>query len=548
MINHIVIAGTGFGGWYTALSLLNNLDNVKITLIGSSKIPKLRVGESLAFDSPYNLKRLLKFDDDRIFMRATGSIYKYGTTYHNISDDNLITHQAKIHNLKVSSLVKFFGGFDYPDFHEYWNHQEGDFGVQQAWIWDYQQNPKSWEDYNNELGENTHFVSNPIVPYNRNNDYVLRPTDGFSYHMDADKTAELIAKIAQEKYSNRITVIDDIIVGVDTDAQGSVTALKLQNSSTVRGDIYCDLTGTKQVLVKAVNNQSWRSVNNYSCNSALVFPTLYTDPTKQIVGATTFTGDNYGWLFRINLYHRAGNGFVFRNDMLTKEQAFEKLQNIYGDDINPMYISWDPGYLEQPWMGNVVAMGISSNFISPFDANVISTHSRGIENLIKIIQESTDVTNVNLEQQYNQLQKPIHDEIDYRLKLLFGFSKRSGPYWDLVRDMAEKENLAELLENIICNKLKHLNGRITWNWSQQYSRTVASCKVDISKYNLPKPSDRDFEMCQAYWKYMSARNKYIRESIWPNYYEWIRTNRFDGLTSEEILEELNPDLINATKY
>lgn len=61
MIKHIVIAGSGFSGWYTALSLLNNVPGIKITIIGSSKIPKLNVGKAMAFDGSYNLKKLYKW-------------------------------------------------------------------------------------------------------------------------------------------------------------------------------------------------------------------------------------------------------------------------------------------------------------------------------------------------------------------------------------------------------------------------------------------------------------------------------------------------------
>ena len=46
MVRKIVIAGGGSSGWMTASHLSNNLKDVHITLIESSDIPTIGVGES----------------------------------------------------------------------------------------------------------------------------------------------------------------------------------------------------------------------------------------------------------------------------------------------------------------------------------------------------------------------------------------------------------------------------------------------------------------------------------------------------------------------
>ena len=125
MIKNVVIAGAGFSGWYTALSLLQNVPGIHITIVGSSKIPKLQVGEAMAFDGPYNLKNLLGFKDDRAFMRTTGAIYKYGVKLDEFNGDSEVTYHGKIHNLKISSLEKFYYAFDYPDYYETWSARPG---------------------------------------------------------------------------------------------------------------------------------------------------------------------------------------------------------------------------------------------------------------------------------------------------------------------------------------------------------------------------------------------------------------------------------------
>ena len=112
-IKNIVIAGNGWGGWYTALSFMHNFKNVSVTVIGSSKIPGLPVGESLAWNAPYSFNQLLglSFDDQREFMKKTGAIYKYGVTYDSLLADDQITYSGKTHDLKISALKKFYGNF-----------------------------------------------------------------------------------------------------------------------------------------------------------------------------------------------------------------------------------------------------------------------------------------------------------------------------------------------------------------------------------------------------------------------------------------------------
>lgn len=533
MTKHIIVAGSGFGGWYTALSLLNNLPDIKVTLIGSSKIPKLSVGESLAFDAPYNLKRLLQFENDRQFMFATGAIYKYAVEYQNINADDTSSFHGRTHNLKIGSLAKFYTGFDYPDYHEPYNIQPGDNGVVDSWLWDYQTNKKNINDYTQEIGDAFFFGTGPYAPYDRENRLVLRNEEGYAYHMDAEKTSDLLRSIALKKHSSRIQEIDAVIQDVQLNEQALVTGLLLDNGSTVQGDLYCDLTGFRRLLISKMPNTEWVDRSKYFPDSAMVTPTYYTNPKKEMIGCTQFFGEDYGWRFRIKLYHRIGNGYLFKSDLVNTSTIENQMHKYLGDNLKLTLLKWNPGYYNKPWSGNVVALGLAGGLIDAFDGNNVSTHSRALENIITVV--SNGLTAHESQEQFNKLQYPVLHELDIRLKLIFAFSKKSGPFWDLKREQCKEEALFDVLASIIARKTDDLDKRLTWNWQQQYARIIAMTGVDISTVNLKKPSAADFEMVQAFWKYNRARNQYIKNLNWPNYYEWIKDNRFNGITSEEFL-------------
>ena len=138
-IKNITVVGGGFAGWYAATSLLLNLPDVNVTLVETSAVPRMGVGESLGFDAPYNFKRLMGLDDDRVIMRSTGSIYKYGLHYIDIYKDQQKFYFGKFANPKVSALQKFYSKFDYPDYYESWSRKEDDTGILNVWLWTHQQ-------------------------------------------------------------------------------------------------------------------------------------------------------------------------------------------------------------------------------------------------------------------------------------------------------------------------------------------------------------------------------------------------------------------------
>ena len=72
--------------------------------------------------------------------------------------------------------------------------------------------------------------------------------------------------------------------------------------------------------------------------------------------------------------------------MLSHEQALQDFVGWTNDlepfnDIAPRRISWTPEYLENPWSGNVVAVGLSSGWVDPLEANGLYVTVYGIQTL-----------------------------------------------------------------------------------------------------------------------------------------------------------------------
>lgn len=537
LFKKLVIVGGGFGGWYTAAAFRHNFPNMQIVVIDSDEHPRLGVGETLGWSAPYDLKRHLGLNDDRLFMFRTGAIYKYGVTLTDFFEDNSVYSYGKFFNLKISSLAKFYNAFDYPDFLEPWSKQPGDQGIQQAWMSLNQNNNKNFRDYINELNEAEHFVKGPYAPYNANNSCVMRSNDGYSYHVDAEQTVSLLKELSLT--SELCQHITSPVVNVALDAQGNISKIYLKNETEVSGDLYIDASGFARALMKFSVNNTWKHAGSEYCNSAWVCPSRHVNIETTLTGGTEIHGEDHGWRFKVNLYHRAGNGYVFNTNQTDPDIPLMKLIGLTQGTrfVEPRQLKWEPGHYAVGWQGNVIPLGVSGHFIDPYDAPTFDVHSRALEDLVAALQ-LTDVDAAR--KQYNRARDLVIEERELRLVFNFGLTARSGAWWDSRRDMLTKNNYNEKFVDIINESRSDIDSRLQHFWLQMYYRMLMSGNLDRKKFKFPRIDSHDAEMANSFFNYNRARNRYISQSEWPNYYQWLKENRFNNLTSQEVLANLHP--------
>ena len=101
---HICIIGTGASGWI-ACTMLKKLEFIKkITIIGSSKIPSIGVGESTTLNF---VSQVLDKVELKIFVHESDAAVKYGVYYKNWSKRDFI-HYFKSQNdfLRTNNVEK----------------------------------------------------------------------------------------------------------------------------------------------------------------------------------------------------------------------------------------------------------------------------------------------------------------------------------------------------------------------------------------------------------------------------------------------------------
>ena len=517
----VVIVGGGFAGWYTAAFLSHKFKQFDITVIDSDKHSRLGVGETFGWSAPYDQKRLLGLSDDRMLMWETGAIYKYGIQPINFYKDNTLYAYGKFYNLKIKALTRFFGTFEYPEYAENWNKSD-DVGLLEAWLSINKHTNKTFEDFALELNDSTIFAQYPYAPY-LNDNYVLRPQEGWSYHMDVEKTVEFFKSISKYKHLNYEVV--DI-----TYNDSGIKSLCLESGETVTADLFIDCSGFKRVLVKNNPNFEWISVDDRFNNSACVVQTRYTDPQKQMIGSTKFYGEDWGWRFWIPLYHRQGNGYVFNDRIIETDQVYDYMNKITaGTNItSPKVIKWQPGYYKRSFIGNTLALGVSSHFVDPFDGPSYDLHSRNLEDFLNYHNDHDS---------YNNAHAIVSEERLTRLLVTFGLNKKQGDYWDSRRELFTDYGYDKKFNDIM-NGNELLGDRYKHFWQQMYYRLCVISDFDRTTIDTKKLTDADKHMAQSFFDYLKVRNQYIKQLKWPNYYEWLREHRFNGQSHDKVLERI----------
>ena len=525
--------GGGFSGWLTARALEVNYPDLAITVVDSDKHQRLGVGEKFGYNAPYELRRLMGLTDDRMLMWETGAIYNYGTRWKNFWQDNHDVAYGKFYNLNVKSLTKFYSGFDYVNYVEHWNKKEDDYGLLEAWFKINQNNNKTYYDYINECNEAEWFLKNPLAPYDKNNDYVLRNQEGWGYNIDAEGGVSFLKSLClQNKNLKYVSCAVAQINYTDQD----INSIILENNEEITADLFIDCTGFARVLLE--KNSTWIDMGKNFNDSAWVCPTAYIDPASEMNGAANFTGKDWGWTFKLPLYHRIGNGYVFNSNLSDPDQILKEFETIVNETklAPPRLLQWKPGYYKKVWVGNVLALGVSAWWIDPFDSPAFEIQTRGLNDLIKIWGYNPR----DCSEQYNVNNDYVVQERNLRLIASFGLSKRSGYYWDIQRHNYTTNYGNNAFVNFLTGKLDSINQHYRNFIQQIYYRIAAVTDFDRTKIDLPNINKDDSQMATAYFNYMKQRNLYVQKQTWPNYYSWIKENRFDKMDSRSFRNLRHP--------
>ena len=290
--------------------------------------------------------------------------------------------------------------------------------------------------YGSSLDEKQTYTTNPLYKYNElyadDTENIDHP---HQFHLNTYKFNELLIKKCLEK---GVEIIEDEILDVKVE-NDNITEL-VGEKSIYKSDFYIDCTGMKRLLISKLGAK-WESYEKYfKLNEAISFSTEDTDTYNVYTVARAM---KYGWMWSIPTYGRWGNGYCFDNRYINKEQAQEEVEKFLGKKIEiARNIKFKPGKVDKAWIGNCVAIGLSSNFLEPLEATSIGLTLNQIFLLNHYI---TNYTHLDIEDYNNKFNIIVENVRDF-IFLHYMIDKDDTQFWKDIQNIEPPESLKRNLD------------------------------------------------------------------------------------------------------
>jgi hypothetical protein len=431
-IDNILIVGGGSSGWLAASFLIKTFPNKNITVIESSNIPIVGVGESTLADIT-NFREYLGIDE-KDFMKFTNASYKMSIKFTDFYYKNSGSFHYPFRYPELTGTVN--GIHDWFEIKSYYPDTPNEDFIRSYF-------PHSYLFENNKFSDNRFgFFGN----FNKKSDV--------AYHFDS----VLFGKWLKENYClpKGVKLITSEVLDVRVNHDIGIEHLILTDKAIISADLYVDCTGFKSLLLGQHLNEPFESYSDMLPNNrAWATQVPYVDKEKELEPFTNCTAIENGWCWNIPLWSRLGCGYVYSDKYISRDDALIEFKNYLKSDkmIVPRTdkdleklefkdIPMRVGIHKRTWVKNVVAIGLSAGFIEPLESNGLFTVCWFLERLAKsLLRGPTTQWDRDV---YNTATRGIYNNFAEFVALHYALSVRSdSKYW---KDITEKSFDPKMVE------------------------------------------------------------------------------------------------------
>ncbi len=186
------------------------------------------------------------------------------------------------------------------------------------------------------------------------------------FHFNTFTTNDYLHSLCHDR---KINVVDDKISDVELDNNGYIKTLH-GGKSSYSADFFIDCSGFSKLLITKLGAK-WESYkDNLWLNSAIAFPTEDTDEYPICTQATAL---DYGWMWNTPVRGRWGNGYVFCDKYIDFDQAQAEVERALGKSVKiAKKIKFEAGKVDRAWIKNCASIGLASSFVEPLESSAIS--------------------------------------------------------------------------------------------------------------------------------------------------------------------------------
>jgi tryptophan halogenase len=414
----VLIVGGGTAGWMTAAALSRVLPpgTAGLRLVESEEIGTVGVGEAtVPHIRFFNAKLGL---DEADFMAHTRATFKLGIEFR---------HWSRAGDSYIHPFGAFGRDLAGVKFHQHWVR------ARQAG------RAAALEEY-----------SLPIMAARR--DRFARPAENpeaplstysYAFQFDAGLYAAYLRAYSEARGVKRSEgKIDAVDLNPDS---GFVDAVRLESGERIEADLFIDCSGFRGLLIEQALGAGFESWSHWlPCDRAWAAPCPTAGPLTPYTRATAMDA---GWIWRIPLQHRVGNGHVYSSAFTSDDRALDQLlaQLESPPQAEPKQLRFTAGKRRKQWSRNVVAIGLAAGFLEPLESTSIHLIQLAIGYLIDLFPDRH--LDTMSETEFNGLMAIEYERVrDFIILHYHATERDDSAFRDYCRTMPIPDSLAYRLE------------------------------------------------------------------------------------------------------
>lgn len=243
-------------------------------------------------------------------------------------------------------------------------------------------------------------------------------------HIDAT----VVGRYIESKFKDRINIVDGIVEHVQVENR-SIKSITLASGERITSDLFIDASGLGNAMFKHLDPE-WISVEDQLPTNRTIPNPLFKE-FDHIPPYTTAEATKNGWILDVPLSNRRGTGYVYSSQFTTDEEAkqdFNKwlLTNHNVELQSDRVIKFSNGYWKEQWIGNCIAIGLSSGFIEPLEAT--SLHNTFVQ-LEAITGMHNFVESEYTIKKYNDFSNSIYEDCFEYIRFFYHTKRTDSEFW-----------------------------------------------------------------------------------------------------------------------
>ncbi len=260
----------------------------------------------------------------------------------------------------------------------------------------------------------------------------------WAYHLDNER---FVRYLAEEARASGVRHVDAEITEVRAAADGqSVEALVLDGKDVRSFDLYVDCTGFRSLLLGKTLRTPFTSYASTLFTDRAAFAAV---PNDGLVRPYTLAETmDCGWCWRIPFEHEDHRGYVFSSAFLSDDQAVAEMRAKNPRMGEPRFVSFRSGRHSRCWRGNVLAVGNSYGFVEPLESTALHMIVQQVELVATHLPASAQDEGVK--ETLNRKLGEQWDRLRWFLGCHYRYNRRlDTAFWRAARAQTDVEGAAE---------------------------------------------------------------------------------------------------------